>query len=142
MKVICPFRPRPGDAGFTLIEVIVSMLLLALMSVAALPLLIQSMTTNARNAKTAIATQIVAQQLEQVRSSGSSCSAVKSLLGTTPMPESNGRGVYQPYWTVDLPAGDVCTAPSRTVSVRIWVTSAGSGTVLAEARKFVLLDAP
>lgn len=131
------------DRGFGLIEVVISMMLLALVSVAALPLLLQSMTTTTANAKTAIATQIVAQRLEQIRSSGSSCSAIKSLLATTPPTESNGRGRYQPQWSLGLPASDVCTAPYlRNVSVRVWVTEFGSAKVLSEAHKLVLLDAP
>ncbi|WP_158252059.1 prepilin-type N-terminal cleavage/methylation domain-containing protein [Cryobacterium sp. M25] len=131
------------DRGFGLIEVLVSMMLFAVVSVAALPLLLQSITTTTTNAKVAVATQIVSQQLEQVRSSGSSCSAIKSLLATTPATESNDRGVYLPRWTVDLPVGDVCTAPYlRNVSVRVWVTESGSTRVLSEALKLVLLDAP
>lgn len=133
----------PTEAGFTLVEVLVSMMLLALLAVSTLPLLIQSLTTASRNAKTAIATQIVAQQFEQVRSSGSSCSAVKALIATTPPAEAGSRGTFQSHWKLNLPVGDVCSNPYlRTVSVHVWVTESSSATVLAGARKLVLLDAP
>ncbi|MCU1507715.1 MAG: type secretion system protein [Microbacteriaceae bacterium] len=138
-------RESAADRGFGLIEIVVSMFLLGLLAIATLPLLIQSMAVASKNATIASATQVVEQQLEQLRASGSSCSAVKTLVAATPatVPE---RGVsLQPHLQLILPASppDVCQAPYlRTVPVRVWVTVAGSTTVLAEATKLVLLDTP
>jgi type II secretory pathway pseudopilin PulG len=130
-----------GEEGFGLIEIVVSMFLLGLLAIATLPLLIQSLTVTTTNSKIAFATQVVAQQLQRLKDSGSSCGAVKTLAAATPVPVTRAGGNLQPYLQLNLPAGDICMAPYlRTVSVRIWVTAVGSTAVLAEAYKLVLLD--
>jgi prepilin-type N-terminal cleavage/methylation domain-containing protein len=130
-----------ADRGFGIIEIVVAMFLLGLLAIATLPLLAQSMTVTSKNTTIAAATQVVEQQVEQLRASGSSCSAVKTLAASTPaaIPE---RGVsLQPHLQLNLPASDVCQVPYlRTVSIRIWVTVAGSSAVLAEVNKLILLD--
>jgi prepilin-type N-terminal cleavage/methylation domain-containing protein len=135
-------KPR-DDRGFGLIEIVVSMFLLGLLAIATLPLLIQSMTVTTTNSKIAFATQVVAQQLQRLKDSGSSCGAVKTLAAATPAPVTRAGGNLQPYLQLNLPGGDICAAPYlRTVSVHIWVTAVGSTAVLAEADKLVLLDTP
>lgn len=136
-----------SEAGFSLIEIVVSMLLLALAAIAFLPLAIQAIKLTATNATLATATQIVAQQLEQVGAAGTSCSAVKAFVGEVPAAVPHPRGALQPHFFLDLPASDVCPDPVaddeiRTVSLRTWVTKAGSTEVLAEATRLILLDAP
>ena len=133
-------QPR-DDRGFGLIEIVVSMFLLGLLAIATLPLLIQSMTVTTTNSKIAFATQVVAQQLQRLKDSGSSCGAVKTLAAATPAPVTRAGGNLQPYLQLNLPASDICAAPYlRTVNVHIWVTAVGSTAVLAEAYKLVLLD--
>jgi type II secretory pathway pseudopilin PulG len=141
MKARTGRTPAQGEGGFGLIEIVVSMFLLGLLAIATLPLLIQSMTVTTTNSKIAFATQVVAQQLQRLKDSGSSCGAVKTLAAATPVPVTRAGGNLQPYLQLNLPAGDICMAPYlRTVSVRIWVTAVGSTAVLAEAYKLVLLD--
>lgn len=131
-----------SERGFGLIEIVVSMLIIALISMSFLPLAIQAIKQTFANANLTTATQIVAQQLEQVRAAGSSCSAVKAFAATVPAEVVNTRGSFQPHLYLDVPAGDVCDATVRTLPLRIWVTKPGSSQVLAEANKLVLLDAP
>ena len=132
-----------SDSGFGVVEIIVSMFLLALLAVAFLPLLITSLQVTVTNARVATATQLVTRQLEQIGAAGSSCSAVKALVAVTPAPVADPNGELRPRHSLDLPAGDVCAAPFlRTVSLRVWVTQTGSTDVLAEARTLVLLDVP
>jgi len=131
------------ESGFGVIEIIVSMFLLALLAIAFLPLLITSLQVTVTNAQVATATQLVTRQLEQIGAAGSSCSAVKALVAVTPAPVADPNGELQPRHALGLPAGDVCAAPYlRTVSLRVWVTETGSSDVLAEARTLVLLDVP
>ena len=120
------------------------MFLLALLAVAMLPLLIQSMTVASRNSKIASATQVVGQQLEQLRASGSSCSAVKLFVADTPAVVAGPAGTLQPHLEfIGLPAGDICQVPYlRTVTVHVWVTAVGSTPTISEASKHVLLDTP
>lgn len=135
---------RFGDGGFGIIEIIVSMFLLALLAVAMLPLLIQSMKVASRNSSIASATQVVGLQLEQLRVSGSSCSAVKLFVASAPAVVPGPAGNLQPHLEfIGLPAGDVCQVPYlRTVTVHVWVTAVGSTPTLSEASKLVLLDTP
>lgn len=133
----------PGENGFGMIEVIVSMFLISIVAMAFLPVLIQTSTVAASNSTLATATQIVAQQLEQVGASGSSCSAVKAFAATTPSAVSTARGTLQPHLFLDVPAADVCSDPYlRVVSLRVWVTGESSTAALAEAKMLILLDAP
>ena len=133
-----------NDRGFGIIEIIVSMFLLALLAVAMLPLLMKSMTVASRNSAIASANQVVGQQLEELRASGSSCSAVKLFVADTPAIVAGPAGNLQPHLEfIGLPPGDVCQVPYlRTVTVRVWVTAAGSTPTISEASKLVLLDTP
>ena len=131
------------ESGFGVIEIVVSMFLLALLAVAFLPLLITSLQVTVTNARVATASQLVTKQLEQVGAAGSSCSAVKAFVAVNPAPVADPNGELQPRHSLDLPASDVCAAPYlRVVSLRVWVTATGSSDVLAEARTLVLLDVP
>ena len=130
------------DSGFGIIEIVISMFLLALLAIAFLPMLITSLSSTAANATAATATQIVNQQLEQARASGSSCSAVKSFAAASVPAVAQPRGALQPHRALDLPVGDVCTSPYlRTVLLRVWVTGA-TGAPISEAPTLILLDAP
>jgi type II secretory pathway pseudopilin PulG len=131
------------QAGFGMIEIVISMFLLGILAIAFLPVLITSMKASVVNTTVASAAQVVTQQLEQARATGSSCSAVKAFAAAVPAAVAQPRGALQPHLYLDLPAGDVCTAPYlRTVSLRVWVTAPGSSTALAEATTLILLDAP
>ena len=132
-----------NESGFGVVEIVVSMFLLALLAVAFLPLLITSLQVTVTNARVATSTQLVTRQLEQIGAAGSSCSAVKALVAVMPAPVADANGELQPRHSLDLPVSDVCVAPYlRTVSLRVWVTETGSSDVLAEARTLVLLDVP
>jgi type II secretory pathway pseudopilin PulG len=131
------------DRGFGVIEIVVSMFLLGLLAIATLPLLMQSMIVASNNSRIVTATQVVAQQLQQLTNSGSSCSAIKTLVAAAPAVVPGPGGNLQPHLQLNLPATDVCQAPYlRTVAVHIWVTAVGSTTILAVADKLVLLDTP
>jgi type II secretory pathway pseudopilin PulG len=130
--------------GLGIIEIVISMFLLALLAVATLPLLMQSMRVASKNSSIASATQVVGQQLEQLRASGSSCSAVKAFVAAAPAAVAGPAGNLQPHLEfVSLPIGDVCQDPYlRTVTVHIWVTVSGSTLNISEATRLVLLDTP
>jgi type II secretory pathway pseudopilin PulG len=132
-----------ADRGFGVIEIVVAMFLLGLLAIATLPLLIQSMTVASKNVIIAAASQVVEQQLEQLRASGSSCGAVMTLIAATPATIPERGTTLQPHLQLIPPASNACQVPYlRTVPVRVWVTVAGSTAVLAEATKLILLDTP
>lgn len=135
-------HPDQRDSGFGLAEAIVAMMIIAILSIAFLPVLITGLKTSTANTTRAIAIQVLAQELEQLRNSGSSCTAVKTFMAATPAPIANQQGTLQASRLINLPASDVCSAPYlRTVSVRLRVTDTSTAEVLAEAHALVVLDA-
>ncbi|WP_157157216.1 hypothetical protein [Diaminobutyricimonas sp. LJ205] len=133
-------QTRRNDEGIGLIEIVVSILLLGLLAVSALPLLVASMQTSHRTASLGTATQIVSGQLEQIRALPKplACTAVAVLGGPGAIVTDN-RGVeYGPSLTVSAcPA----TYPG-VVDVTAEVKAVASGEVLAEATTSVLVEQP
>ena len=120
----------PDESGIGLIEIIISMFLLALLATAFLPILIQGMSTSVRTTTVATASQLAGQQLDQLRELGTTCSEVSVfddvMLATT----TDERGtVYQPR---SLVAACPAIYPG-VVSVRVWVTRNGVVQPLADA---------
>ena len=138
-----PRVKRPDESGFGVVEIVVAVFLIGLLAVAFLPILVQSVRVSATNSTLAEATQIVAQQLERVGASGSSCSAVKAMTSIRPAVVVSERGSLQPHVRLDLPITDVCAEPYlRVVQLRVWVTLSGSTDDLTAAETLILLDAP
>jgi prepilin-type N-terminal cleavage/methylation domain-containing protein len=69
---------RSNDEGFTLIEVLIAMLLLAILALALLPSLIGILKPSVRNVNVATATQIVNRNLVDARTIGTTCAALQS----------------------------------------------------------------
>ena len=100
---------QSDDAGIGLIEIIISMFLLALL---------------------ATATQLAGEQLDKLRELGTTCSEVSVFDDAVPAAVTDERGtVYQPRRLV---AACPATYPG-VVSVRVWVTRAGIAQPLADA---------
>lgn len=79
------------EAGFGMIEIVVSMFMLLLLAMAFLPVLIQGLRTTSSNAVVATATQLVNQGIESLRSTTyASCAALNALATTETV--SDGRG--------------------------------------------------
>ena len=126
---------RSDESGIGLIEIVVSMFLIALLAMAFLPLLIQSLKATTTNTSASIATQLVGQQLEQLRLVPTTCAAVTTFLATDPAAVTDDRGVVL---TIDRQLIGACpiTYPG-TVKVRVAVTSNGS--TLSEASTLVMV---
>ena len=119
-----------GDAGIGLIEIIISMFLLALLATAFLPILVQGLITSVRTTTIATASQLAGQQLDQLRELGATCSEVSVFDDTMPATTTDERGtIYQPRRLV---AACPSTYPG-VVSVRVWVTRTGVSQPLVDA---------
>lgn len=106
------------DAGFGLVELVVSMFLLALLAVAFLPLLIESLRVSVVNAKVATATQILNEQLDAIALLPRTCAAFNAFEGATIPTVTDSRGtVYQA--TRDVTG---CTPASYPAAVTITLT--------------------
>ena len=133
------------DSGFGLIEIVVSMFMLALLSISFLPILITAIKASATNATLATGTQLVNQQLELAASTAlatPNCAAMKSYAAATTasigtLTDRNGT-VQQPRRELKVIASqtDSLGCPLSypgTVAVRIWVTPSTGSTVIVEA---------
>jgi len=125
------------EQGIGLIEIVVSMFLIALLAIAFLPLLITSLKSTSANTSVATANRLVSQQLELVRTVPANCASVTSFTTTDPSPAIDERGVE---FVIDRQQIGVCpsTYPG-TVKVRVAVTV--DGAELSHATTLVLVEA-
>lgn len=129
--------PAQCDSGFTLTEMIVSMLLLAVVSLAFYPVVLHSTEAAARGTTTSTATRLMSKQLERLRATPlTSCPAVgPEPLGTMVDTVTDARGVQLQAWTK---REGTCTTGARYV-ISITRSSAPSSP-LATATTFVALE--
>lgn len=128
---------NPNEAGFGLIEIMVSMFLLALLATAFLPLLIQAMRTSVMNASVATANQLASAQLDELRTLDPYCDTVSAFDDVTPASVTDTRG------TVYQPSRAVAACPSvypGVIEVTVSVARAGEPSSLARARTLVYLE--
>lgn len=123
------------DEGFGLVEAVVSMLVLATLAIAFLPLLITGLKQSATNATTAFATQLVSERMSLAQSA-TSCSAL-TLVGstatqtdprgaqidvtTTVQDCTAGRGVYTVTATARLVTGGVAGEQLATATTKVYL---------------------
>jgi len=140
-----PSAPTDSEAGFGLIEIVISMLLLGLLAIAFLPLLITSMQSSARSSTVATATQMLDQELGLVRAAGDTCLALTTF-GSSPAiaATSDARGAsYQRAHSVSSCPSGAANYP-RTVSVTVTVSISAPGATFSpvSATTLVYLRAP
>ncbi|TFD59860.1 hypothetical protein E3T39_09240 [Cryobacterium suzukii] len=122
-------RPSDVEDGFGMIEIVVSMLLLSLLAIAFLPMLVTSLRVSVSNSTVTSATQLVAAQMETIRSLGSVCGPLSDYAaGTQTGFDPSDPALQARFDTI------VCPGPDPvTVQVRVYVTDGPSGDVLADA---------
>lgn len=125
---------RARDDGFGLVEIIVSMFVLATLAIALLPVLVTGIKQSAVNSTLATATQLVNRQMQLAQSSGSVCANLGSLAGTTAL--TDNRGVII---SVTTTVG-TCPAGVGTVEVSAVAVRTDTGNTLAEAQTLVFVQ--
>jgi prepilin-type N-terminal cleavage/methylation domain-containing protein len=90
MKVLKRLERRRGDEGFSLVEVVISMMLLAMLAMAAYPLLFNSVQALAFNNITTAATITVQNQIETLRATPT-CANLISAVGTDTYLDARGQ---------------------------------------------------
>ncbi|TFD66916.1 hypothetical protein [Cryobacterium ruanii] len=112
-----------------MIEVVISMLLLSLLAIAFLPMLVTSLRVSVSNSTLASATQLVATQMESIRSRGTTCEPLRAHAATLPpLFDPHGRSLQPGFDPITCPA----TYPA-TVKVRAFVSEVSTGKTLADA---------
>lgn len=125
-----------SQRGFTLVEVLVSLMILMLLALTMYPILVQGLTISAKNATMSTATALVTSQLESARAQ-TSCAAITNVTLTT----VDERGVSL---TVTRTRG-TCPGSSgypTSVPVVASVTRVDTGIVLATAKTSIYVEAP
>ena len=123
-----------NDGGFTLIEVVVAMFLLAIVVTGLIPALLGSLKLSARNTNIATASQLVGQQIDVARSGVATCAALTNYKNAVLPPVVDARGVsFQP-----IRNSVTCTAGAAGIAkVSVSITLTGKSNVLASAITYV-----
>jgi prepilin-type N-terminal cleavage/methylation domain-containing protein len=82
---------RSDDSGFGLVEILVSMFILSIISLAMLPIFINTLQLSSRNVSLTTATQLVSEQMDVARALAPTCVAIQ-----TYATETNGMFVEDP----------------------------------------------
>lgn len=121
----------PDDTGFGLVEIVVSMFLLALLAVAFLPLLIESLRLSVTNSKVATANQILSEQLDAIALVPRTCAAFDAFeTATIPTVTDNRGTVYQADRDV---VGCTPSSYPAPVTVTLTVTIVGDTSISTRA---------
>lgn len=126
------------ERGLSLVEIIIAMFLLAILSVAFLPVLISSLQLSIRNATTSTATQVLSEQLDELVATPPTCADLQAYGAVTPATVTDRRGVeYRPARSV--PACDTLTYPAIvTVVLSVAITNSDVNDV--DARTSFLIE--
>ncbi|UYN83280.1 MAG: prepilin-type N-terminal cleavage/methylation domain-containing protein [Microcella sp.] len=106
------------EAGFGLIEIVVSMFLLALLAVAFAPVLISAIRASAANTTTATATQLVNERMQIAQSLSPICANVAGLVGSATLVDSRDVTIEVTTIVGECP-GVVGTVRVESVAVRL-----------------------
>jgi prepilin-type N-terminal cleavage/methylation domain-containing protein len=127
---------RKTDEGFTLIEVLIAMLLLAILALAILPSLTGILKASVRNVNVATATQMVNQNLTDARTIGTTCAAIQSYGAAVVATVTDTRGVT--FSTTRTVSACPATYPA-TVKVSVTVMSTNSLQAVATGSTLVIV---
>jgi type II secretory pathway pseudopilin PulG len=132
-----PKRVRPSDEGFGLVEIVVSMFILATLAICFLPILVQGIRQSAINSTRATANQIVQSQMEVARSQDPNCSSI-AILGAVAVPNvTDSQGVTL---ATQRTVGACPTTYPGTVRVSVTVTRTDTSAVLVSANTLVYVQ--
>jgi len=121
-----------NDAGFGLIEIVVSMFMLAILAIAFLPVLVEGLKQSVATSTTATATQLVAERMQLAQAKGPVCADVAVLAGTSQF--TDPRGVILAVTTTVGSCTNATTVAVSTAAVRL-----DTGVTVASARTLVFV---
>jgi type II secretory pathway pseudopilin PulG len=132
-------RPPADDEGFGLVEIVVSMLVLAALAIAFLPLLVQGLKLSAANATLATGIQLVNDSLQAAQTASPDCPAVAALAGVDAAFVDPREVSIVVTTTVDA-----CPAAPFVGTVRVAATAVrtDTGVTLATADTLVYVNIP
>ena len=129
-------RDIRADDGIGMLEIVVSMFLIALLAISFLPLLMQTLKVSTQNTYTASASQLVAASMDRARViTPTTCTAVTAFATASLANVTDDRGVVLVQHR-QLTSACPASYPG-TVAVRAWVTESGKPGVLAESSTLI-----
>ena len=127
------------ELGLGIVEIMVSMMLIALLAIAILPVLVQGMRNSSSNATLATASQFAGQEINSVRALSADCATVSSFDDGPVMVKADARGVQLQIRRLVGACPAAADYPG-VVSVSVEVTRVGVPTpALARATTLVLV---
>lgn len=132
-----------SDEGFGVIEVVISLFLLAILSVSFIPILFNSIKSAGTNTTIATATQIVNQEIEGARAVRSPSATTPSCLDVTQFLQVTLASVTDPRGVTLFPKWDAATCPTvypGVVRARVSVTKGVSTTPVAQAVTLIFVQ--
>jgi type II secretory pathway pseudopilin PulG len=125
------------EEGLGLVEIVVSMFMLALLAMAFLPFLIQSLTATKANTTLATATQVVAKQMDDLRLiSPATCTSLTAFRDLATAVQDTTRHV-----TLSVQRSFTCPASlPATATVTIAVLDTSTNATLAKASTVVFVS--
>ncbi len=128
--------PSRREEGIGLIEIIISMMLLAVLATALIPVLVQGLQQAASNATLATATQLANDELEHVRT-WTACSDLTAATVST----TDARGVVL---TIATTVGSCSVSPEnpQSVPVTVTVTRGDTGIVVTATTTNLFISEP
>lgn len=129
-------RLPPSEEGFSIVEVLVAMLMLALLAVSFLPVLVTGLRLTANNSSITTAAQLVQEQLTLARSQGATCTALSSFRVAAAASVVDGAGKT-------LVVAKALTCPSTypgSATFTATVTASGSSTTIASATTLIYVS--
>ncbi|MFC5928098.1 hypothetical protein D6T64_10345 [Cryobacterium melibiosiphilum] len=127
------------DSGFGVIEIVVSMFLLALLAIGFLPLLVQSLRVSVSNSTLATATQLVTQQMEELRALGTTCATLDTY-ASSEFSTVTAAGNHVLTITVDIDCPGASVAYPTTVPVNVSVSEDMDALPIATAMTLMLVE--
>ena len=125
-----------SESGFGVIEVVISLFLLSILTIAYVPLLINTIKSTATNTTIATAAQIANQEIEGVRAVRSPTTTAPSCYDVTQFLQVTLAIVKDPRGVTLMPQWDPTTCPSSypgVVRARISVSRSGQSSPVAQA---------
>ncbi len=137
-----------SDEGFSILEVVIAMFLLAVIALAVLPLMIGATRTSTSNKSLVSATSYASSQLAPIRaafpsaSSGTtSCATLRTTYAKTGIADSSGSGLSADVTIAACPTATADYPSAVAVTVTVYRT-ATPGTVLVTLPSKVMVTAP
>lgn len=121
------------DQGFTMVEIVISMILFALLAVSLLPILIQGQQMAGRQSAEATASRQVSAVIDSIRANPT-CTQVSSALGAKNYTDGSGR-----TFTITATVSPAIGSCTDNMTVTISFSAANTGAKLSSATALVYI---